>query len=66
MTGKIAKVNQVDIWYETFGDIKNPIILLMMGNSRRDMYVKKIRPSCLAKASLLRRTAYAVSFNILL
>lgn len=33
MPAHVVHVNKIDIWYETFGDIKNPAILLMMGNS---------------------------------
>lgn len=29
--GKIAKVNGINIWYETFGNKKNPSLLLIMG-----------------------------------
>lgn len=29
--GQIAKANQIDIWYETFGDEKNKPLLLIMG-----------------------------------
>lgn len=29
--GKIAKANEIDIWYETFGNKKNPSLLLIMG-----------------------------------
>lgn len=30
-TGQIAKVNSIDIWYETFGNKENPALLLIMG-----------------------------------
>lgn len=29
--GQIANTNHIDIWYETFGDKKNPTVLLIMG-----------------------------------
>ncbi len=29
--GQVAKVNEIDIWYETFGDEKNKPLLLIMG-----------------------------------
>ena len=29
--GQIAKVNNIDIWYETFGQKENPALLLIMG-----------------------------------
>ncbi len=33
MIGNSIKANGIDLWYETFGDSKNPAILLLMGNS---------------------------------
>ena len=33
MTGKIISVNNIKIWYETFGHKHDPAILLIMGNS---------------------------------
>jgi len=33
MSGQVVKVNNINIWYETFGDIKDPATLLIMGNS---------------------------------
>lgn len=33
MLGNIISVNGINLWYETFGEQKNPAILLMMGNS---------------------------------
>ena len=29
--GDLAKVNGIDIWWEDFGDSKNPTVLLIMG-----------------------------------
>lgn len=29
--GKMAKVNELDIWYETFGNENDPVLLLIMG-----------------------------------
>lgn len=33
MTGQMIKANNIDLWCQTFGDSKNPAVLLMMGNS---------------------------------
>ena len=30
-SGQIAKANDIEIWYETFGEEKNPALLLVMG-----------------------------------
>lgn len=31
--GQLAKANNIDIWYETFGEKENPAVLLIMGGS---------------------------------
>jgi len=47
--GQIAKANGIDIWYETFGNKKDPAMLLIMGGVSQGILWPKEFCECLAK-----------------